>query len=381
MMKHLRPVQLAALTLFIFSFSAQCDENVLTFKGAAYPLELGGAARAAAGQSPLSGIPAEVYDTVLLQGVMPDPGARLRIQTGAGAAAKLWKEPVIHRFSNGRFWAKFTAGVPTREPVRISVEGIEKDGGAVSIYEAETIAAAAELEPAAAGGGEGLLPAPAGSGVERLPFTLVARAQWKAQPPKGSYIKDTPVRFTMHHTAGAFPKSHAEAVTEVQFIQDYHKNAKGWIDIGYHFVISPQGGIFEGRPMNVVGAHVSGHNPGNTGISFMGNFMDQTPTKEALDAFVKVGQYLKNANGVAASGFKAHRDMASTACPGDILYGHMTGLRSEIFGKEAAEFYAYSVVSPEVPGISAADPVNAAGPLAELYRAAGAGSTGQYGFY
>lgn len=43
-------------------------------------------------------------------------------------------------------------------------------------------------------------------------------------------------------------------------------------DVGYHFLIDSEGHIFEGRPLKYEGAHVSGHNPHNIGIVFLGNF-------------------------------------------------------------------------------------------------------------
>lgn len=44
----------------------------------------------------------------------------------------------------------------------------------------------------------------------------------------------------------------------------------GWADIGYHYVIHLDGSIHKGRPDEVVGAHVYGHNEHSIGICYVG---------------------------------------------------------------------------------------------------------------
>lgn len=52
-------------------------------------------------------------------------------------------------------------------------------------------------------------------------------------------------------------------------IRQWHRE-KGWIDIGYHFVIRRDGTVETGRPENVVGAHVENHNSNSIGICMVG---------------------------------------------------------------------------------------------------------------
>lgn len=51
----------------------------------------------------------------------------------------------------------------------------------------------------------------------------------------------------------------------------YKTNGKGWSDIGYHFVITQDGLIHEGRPLEKIGAHVAGFNSGSIGICLTGD--------------------------------------------------------------------------------------------------------------
>ncbi|MBO9589052.1 N-acetylmuramoyl-L-alanine amidase [Devosia sp.] len=52
-------------------------------------------------------------------------------------------------------------------------------------------------------------------------------------------------------------------------VRAWHK-ARGFSDIGYHYLIYPDGRIMLGRPIGQVGAHVQGHNTGTIGISYFG---------------------------------------------------------------------------------------------------------------
>lgn len=52
-------------------------------------------------------------------------------------------------------------------------------------------------------------------------------------------------------------------------VRAWHK-ARGFSDIGYHYLIYPDGRIMLGRPIGQVGAHVQGHNGGTIGISYFG---------------------------------------------------------------------------------------------------------------
>lgn len=52
-------------------------------------------------------------------------------------------------------------------------------------------------------------------------------------------------------------------------VRSWHK-ARGWSDIGYHYLVSRDGSIHIGRPVGQVGAHVSGRNAGTIGVAYVG---------------------------------------------------------------------------------------------------------------
>jgi len=55
----------------------------------------------------------------------------------------------------------------------------------------------------------------------------------------------------------------------VKEIRVWHKE-RGFVDIGYHFVIRRDGTVEVGRPENVIGAHVEGYNSDSVAVSLVG---------------------------------------------------------------------------------------------------------------
>ena len=277
-----------------------------------------------------SDAPALPYDTVLLQGIMPDGGLRLEVTLPAlGGLWHKWAPAEVKRFPSGRFWARYRFDSVGRRPLRLrAVDAGVRAPHLFELYDAELFVFGSGPSAEAAA-----LEAPAAVVPSSGTYRFVRRAEWGAQPPKGDYTAHAPGRLTMHHTAGRKPATYEEAVAEMRFIQDFHMNGRGWMDVGYHFVLSPTGHVFEGRPEGVVGAHVLNHNTGNLGVSFMGNYHPPTsdqPTGEALDAFRALGRRLVVDYKIPAAQIQAHRDLGSTDCPGDILYAQLPGLRAQI---------------------------------------------------
>lgn len=71
-------------------------------------------------------------------------------------------------------------------------------------------------------------------------------------------------RIILHSTAT--PEGRDVTVEE---IRDWHL-ARGWNDIGYHFVIYRNGTIKKGRDVSEQGAHTLGHNEDSIGIVYVG---------------------------------------------------------------------------------------------------------------
>ena len=62
-----------------------------------------------------------------------------------------------------------------------------------------------------------------------------------------------------------------------------HK-ARGFSDVGYHFLIDKEGVIHDGRPVNLQGAHCIGRNGDSIGVCLLGHFDLENPTQKMKDA-------------------------------------------------------------------------------------------------
>ena len=90
----------------------------------------------------------------------------------------------------------------------------------------------------------------------------------------------TPVRHITIHHDGMPPvslNSRAQIAARIEVIRAGHR-AKGWGDIGYHFIVDPQGAVWQGRALLWQGAHVKDRNEGNVGVLVLGNFDSTRPT-------------------------------------------------------------------------------------------------------
>jgi hypothetical protein len=150
---------------------------------------------------------------------------------------------------------------------------------------------------------------------------VLPRSAWNARPARCS-SGHTPRRITLHHTEQA-NDSQLSAAALIRSVQGYHQNTRGWCDIGYHFLISRDGQIWEGRPIDRIGAHAGhGNNTGNIGIAMLGNFVSAQPTdaqQSAVAALVR-GVALERGIPLDRHHFEGHREMRATECPGDAAF-------------------------------------------------------------
>lgn len=122
----------------------------------------------------------------------------------------------------------------------------------------------------------------------------------------GTLTKRQKTAYIVLHHAAASRCSAAD-------IHRIHLN-NGWAGIGYHFYITKDGSIYRARPIDALGAHVSGYNSSTLGICFEGNFEIERMSDIQLKAGRELIEYLKSIYPNAT--IKKHRDLNATACPG-----------------------------------------------------------------
>lgn len=93
--------------------------------------------------------------------------------------------------------------------------------------------------------------------------------------------------------------------------------ARGYRDIGYHWVIELVNGVLTaapGRPEWDTGAHCPGRNTDGIGVCCVGNFQETVPSEELYQFVSYVCRGIMQRHPIKEIG--GHRDYYATACPG-----------------------------------------------------------------
>lgn len=207
-------------------------------------------------------------------------------------------------------------------------------------------------------------PSPAVSWLKRiLPFhanaessvPVISRAEWGADESyrfnaNGSEIwrpsYATIQKFIVHHTAGSNGGSNPKAV--IQSIYYFHAVVLGWGDIGYNYLIDPQGRIYEGRFGGdaVTGGHTyneqedTDYNRGSIGIALLGNFEGDPFTaasKNSLSSLLGEKGHLFGIKPDDTGYFRGrmmpniigHGDVDATTCPGAHIRSALQSVRTQ----------------------------------------------------
>ncbi len=181
---------------------------------------------------------------------------------------------------------------------------------------------------------------------------VISRTDWGC--PDGQNYRGTPTYTTVthlivHHTADG-PVS--DFAAWVRAIWTFHVFSNKWDDIGYNYVVAPDGRVFEGRAGgdNVMGAHFSGQNSGTMGVSMLGTYTKTLPTAEALVSLESIlawkadqrkidplGVRLHPGTRLYLMNISGHRDAnaspfasGTTECPGDAFYPTLPTIRANV---------------------------------------------------
>jgi hypothetical protein len=179
--------------------------------------------------------------------------------------------------------------------------------------------------------------------------TSVPRNVWGATFGLNSNIYTPPASYTdvthiiVHHSAGTNVSNNWNSI--VASIFDYHVRTNGWQDIGYNWLIDPNGILYDGRGggENVIGAHMCGYNSNTMGVCILGNFVSAKPTDKAISALHQLLAWKSCKDDITPLGggpirsyygnmahISGHRDGCApnyTECPGPAFYAIMESLR------------------------------------------------------
>ena len=148
---------------------------------------------------------------------------------------------------------------------------------------------------------------------------IIPRAEWgftgwATTPSRVATSQRT--GFFVHYEGGTSTRG-ATGPGVPRAIHAYHRSL-GWAGIGYSWVVTQDGAIYEGRGWDYSGAHCPGHNTSAWAVQVHIGGDDQ-PSDAALTS----ARWLYD-QGCARAGRiltrYGHRDGISTSCPGDRLY-------------------------------------------------------------
>ena len=118
----------------------------------------------------------------------------------------------------------------------------------------------------------------------------------------------------------------------VNDIRAWHK-ARGFADIGYHYVVYRDGSVAEGRDINLIGAHCTGHNSHSIGVCYVGGCEGEHKNGKIVPKTDEHGNHIpKDTRTLAQKAslinllkdlrrlypyakIRGHRDFANKACP------------------------------------------------------------------
>jgi len=278
-----------------------------------------------------------------------DASVRYRLRLPAGRVTRWRKAPIAHDLEHGDH--HYSAVIAVARPLRIEYRS--RAARDVTLDYLNTL--------------DGPVVETTSSAQTADSPNIVTRAQWGANESIKRTSGSCTRRFFkvqqlfVHHTAGTNFDSHPKAT--MRAIYWYHTVRRGWCDIGYNFVISWDGRVFEGRwarnykpweihsgedrrGRGVTGAHVAGFNSGSVGISAMGNFSrikappavrrglaellaweadrhDLPPKQSHTYRNPETGQRRR------LPYIAGHRDAGFTECPGNFLYQALADVRND----------------------------------------------------
>ena len=105
--------------------------------------------------------------------------------------------------------------------------------------------------------------------------------------------------------------------TTPESVARYHVDHWNWAGIGYHFFIAADGTIYQTNELETVSSHAASANDVGVGICFAGNFTEESPPPAQVAAGAHLVAWLLQELHLSTSAVEGHRELMSTACPGD----------------------------------------------------------------
>ena len=223
------------------------------------------------------------------------------------------------------------------------------------------------VDPQSSGADASVVPTPlstAAAAGDPLRPTIISRSQWGADESlrtRGPVYTGPVQAGFVHHTASTSDYTPAQATAQMRALYAWYTLGLHYSDMAYNFLVDRYGRIYEGRAggvdRNVLGGHTAGFNQNTFAVSAIGDFDTYKPTSSEADAMVssiaklmawklalnhrdpRSSAALVSDSSAGTSRFAAgqrtvvpvisgHRDIGSTACPGQYLEALLPRIRT-----------------------------------------------------
>ena len=164
--------------------------------------------------------------------------------------------------------------------------------------------------------------APAETSIDQV--LIQPRSSWNAAAPR-PYKQHTPVRITVHHEGGKVLPDTASASTRLKNVQTWCMGPdRKWADIPYHYLIAPDGTVYEGRHPLTVGETNTEYDPtGHLLICFLGNYNQQQLNPNLLNTLTRLIAHFSKQYNISPEKIATHKDYSkNTTCPGPDIYSY-----------------------------------------------------------
>lgn len=173
---------------------------------------------------------------------------------------------------------------------------------------------------------------------------LLAREAWGAHVPVSPMRPHVPTALTIHHTATPQaperdPRRTLRALQRFSVSSDTLDNGspkRPWPDVPYHYYITPDGTIVEGRDVRYEGDTNTQYDlAGQIQVVVEGDFTQEEPTEAQIESLVRLAGALSARYGIGPESVGGHRDRAvgQTSCPGDALEAYFDEVKAAMDGR------------------------------------------------
>lgn len=169
---------------------------------------------------------------------------------------------------------------------------------------------------------------------------IISREEWKIEPAREGLKWHIPRYITIHHT-GTNQNPNRSAAEKLQALQKFSYTEgvlgdgvtpkKPWPDVPYHYYITVDGTVVEGREIQYQGDSNTDYDlNGHALIVVEGNFENEKIKDIQYEKLEKLVIALAKKYKVPAEEITGHKDQAQTTCPGEDLYKLLPQLREKV---------------------------------------------------